>query len=289
MKPAAAMRRSEVLSTWEDSVEDARARLNENADFIVKPKRDTAARACCKSICPGNHRQWPSAPPREPLEQLIDYPRFTSRGGLKSKQGAGALAEARDRYPPRVAEPPESQWKIQCGQRRNSSTSLAGLLTEQARWAETEKLQRTSSRSNQTRSAIRRRQRLRPPSVPRTCFASSLFPRNAFREANASYASIDVREKNWDDKRRERLIANGWSRIFTPRCHRDVEKVVLSPEKSWRSRKERVGDKHYDHRACSKASSRPVLSYARKGTRRRAEQFKAAIPTNAETQRGKRR
>jgi len=255
-------------STWEANVEDARARLNENRGLYREAEAGYRRARMLQIDSLGKSSTWPSAPPREQFELSIDY--LTAfEGRTKMKQGRHAEGEADVRRALLSRLRANGKYNVDTAQFINQ---FAFLLNEQARWAETEKLQRTVVEIYQT---LGYPDDTNASVGARNLLATSLFTQRRYDEANAIYASMDESMKNWDDKRRARY-RYGWSRIFTAYATRDLEKGIALAREYVALEKKRVGDKHYDT-AQAQAMFATGLVFARKDAEA-AELFKTAIP-----------
>lgn len=255
-------------SSWESNVEDARARLNESRGLYREAEAGFRRARSLMIDSMGKAPTWPSAPPREQFEQSADY--LTSfEGRTKYKQGRLAEAEIDIRRALLNRLKAVGKYNVDTAQ---IMLTFAGLLSEQARWVESEKLLRTVIDIYQT---LGYPEDTNNSVGARNLLASSLYTQRRYDEANVIYASIDEATKNWDDKRRTRF-QYGWSRIFTAYFTRDLEKGIALAREFVAIEKKRVGDKHYDT-ALAQAMLGTGLVFARKDSEA-AEQFKPSIP-----------
>ena len=135
-----------VRSSWDASIEDARARLNENRGLYREAEAGFRRARAQQIDAMGKAHTWQSAPPREQFEQSIDY--LTAfEGRTKYKQGRLAEAEIDIRR--------ALLSRLKANGKYNQDTAqiitiFARLMNEQARWADSEKLLRTALEIYQT-------------------------------------------------------------------------------------------------------------------------------------------
>ncbi|HKY85496.1 MAG TPA: hypothetical protein VJL90_01910, partial [Pseudorhodoplanes sp.] len=255
-------------SSWEASVEDAQARLNENRGFYREAEAGFRRAKAQQIDAIGKISTWPSAPPRDQFEQSIDY-LGAFEGRAKYKQGKLAEAEIDIRR--------ALLSRLKANGKYNPDTAqivmiFARLMNEQARWADSEKLLRTAIDIYQT---LGYPDDINAIVTARYLLAAALYTQRRYDEANAVYASLDDAMKNWDEKRQIRF-RYGWSRIFSAYFTRDIEKGIALAREYVTVEKKRVGDKHHDT-VMARAILGAGLAFARKDAEA-AEHFKASIP-----------
>lgn len=255
-------------SSWEASVEDAQARLNENRGFYREAEAGFRRAKAQQIDAIGKISTWPSAPPRDQFEQSIDY-LGAFEGRAKYKQGKLAEAEIDIRR--------ALLSRLKANGKYNPDTAqivmiFARLMNEQARWADSEKLLRTAIDIYQT---LGYPDDINAVVTARYLLAAALYTQRRYEEANTVYASLDEAMKSWNEKRQVRF-RYGWSRIFSAYFTRDIEKGIALAREYVTVEKKRVGDKHHDT-IMARAILGAGLAFARKDAEA-AEHFKDSIP-----------
>ena len=255
-------------TAWESNMEEARARIAEargryaEAEASFRKARIATVDAMAKSVT------WQSAPPRWTFENNIDW-LSAAEGRAKYKQGRLAEAEVDIRRALLSA--------LKTAGKYNANTAqiiliFGGVLNEQARYAEAEKLARAAieiydalgygtSSVNYVGALAQR--------------AGNLYSQRQFDEANALFTEIDNAIRDWEPKRAARFKYS-WARIFTALFTRDLPKGIELAREHLAREKARAGEKHYDT-ALARAVLATGLTFA-KNDGEATQEFKLALP-----------
>lgn len=150
--------------------------------------------------------------------------------------------------------------------------TLAFLMSEQARWAEAEKLLRTTL---EVWEAIGYSKTAAGYVGTLNQLAVSQFSQRRYQDAKKLFLEVDASIAGWEPLRRERF-QYGWSRAFTDYFTRDVEKGIATARAFAEIERKRKGDKHADT-AMARAVLAAGLGYAKQDAEALAE-FRAAMP-----------
>jgi CHAT domain-containing protein len=258
----------DAAQAWEASVANGDARLFEaqgrfrDAELAYHRSSELTRIALAKSP------SWKSPPPMGSMEATIDT-MTASEGRMKAKQGRLAEGEVDIRRALLSRLRNAGKYNLSSAQ---MAGTLAGLLSEQSRYAEAEQLARTEVEIERTLGYA--------DSAPVMAFAlnrlaSTLFSQNRWDQAGEIYATLDDAIKDWEPLQRDR-IQLGWSRIFTNYYTRKVAAGIELAQTNVEHTKARVGDKHFDY-----AMAQAILATGYVFARRDAEAmqlFNAALP-----------
>jgi CHAT domain-containing protein len=192
-----------------------------------------------------------------------------SQARMKAKQGRLAEAEADARRA--LLSRLKDQGKF------NPSTpkfimGLAGIMVEQGRYADAEKLTRVSIDINRTVGVAEEAQ---STASLLSALGGILNLQRKFQEAARVYAELDKAIANWDPQRRQVFDLNG-SRIYSLYASGRIETGISAAQALLRREIRRVGENHFDT-----AAARGILAmgYSKAGRdAEAAQEFRTAIP-----------
>ena len=243
------------VTGWESTVEQGNARLLEargryrDAELGYERSAVLLRDALVKSA------SWPNPPPKGSMESTIDF--LTAFAGMvKMRQGRLSEAEADVRRA--LLGRLKAVGKYH-GETAQITTMLAGVLSEQARFADAEQIARTSVDIYRSLGF--------PADAPLHAsalnqLASTLFSQRRWDDAEEIYATLDEATRNWEQTRRDR-IRLGWARIFTNYFTRKVSAGIELAQLNVARAKERVGEKHFDY-AMAQATLGTGFAFARR-------------------------
>jgi CHAT domain-containing protein len=242
-------------SSWEASVENGRARLlnargnYREAELAFRKSqillRDSLAKA----------PNWPNRPPADSIESAIDFA-LNYEGQAKARQGRLKEAEADIRRAMLSRLKTVGKYHPDTAQITNS---LASLLSEQARFAEAERLARASVEIYQ---ALGYPEESTIHAFSLNQLASTLYSQRKWDDAAQIYDRVDAAIANWEPARAARLRL-GFARIFTSYFTKKRELGIELARQLVERETNRAGEKHADS-AMANAILAAGLAYARR-------------------------
>jgi CHAT domain-containing protein len=242
-------------SSWEANVEYGRARVLQargnyrDAELAFRKAQTLQRDAITKSP------KWPSRPATDIMESSIDF-MLNYEGQSKARQGRLNEAEADIRRALLSRLKTVGKYHPDIAQITNS---LAGLLSEQARFGEAEQLARTSVDIYQALGA--------PEESTIHAFAlnqlaATLYSQRKYDDAAAIYDRLDAATRNWEPSRAARLRL-GFARIYTSYVAKRTDQGIELARQLVDRETRRVGDKHVDS-AMANAILGAGLTFARR-------------------------
>ena len=256
-------------SNWASNVENGNARLF-NARGQYREAEGAYRRAhVLQQDALNRSAAWPSKPAADALESTIDF-LIAAEGQMKSRQRMLAEGEADVRrallnrlktvgkYHPSTAQ---------------ISIALAGMISEQARFAEAEQLGRTAVEIYRALGY--------PEGAPLHAealnrVAISLYSQRRWDQAAEIFAALDIATQDWELSRRERIRLS-WARINNNYMTGNIDAGIEMAKAQAARIKQHSGEKHFDY-AMAQATVGAGLVYARRSNEA-AEVFKAVLPT----------
>lgn len=255
-------------STWSASVENARGRILEARGRLAEAEAAHQRYVGFERDALVKSKTWPNPPQPGGMESAIDFG-LSSLGRVKANQGRVAEGESDVRRALLSRLKAVGKYHVDTAQ---IIENLAGVLIDQSRFPEVEKLARTSLEIYETLGYA--------PDSPHRVRATnrlgiSLFSQGRYADAKQLFDQVDVATKSWPPERSIGL-RTGWSRIVVDYNTRNVESGIARAREQLAFQRGRKGDSHYDT-AMARATLGTGLSYARRDADALAE-YKLAMP-----------
>ncbi len=255
-------------SSFESNVENAKARVLEARGRYAEAEVAYQRFLALDRDAMAKSKSWPSPPEPGGFEASIDFG-LASLGRVKADQGRVVEAESDVRRA--LLSRLKTVGKYN-GDTAQIIESLAGVLIDQSRYTEVEKLALTNLEIYEAlgyaQDSVHRVRSLYRLGV-------ALFAQRRYNDAKVQFALIDTATRGWPP-RRSTGFRTSWSRVFVEYYTRNVEAGVELAREHLAFQRDKKGDQHYDT-AMARAALASGLTYARRDAEALVE-FQLAMP-----------
>ena len=255
-------------TAWEGDVEHGNARVLQARGRYREAELAYRKAQVLLRDAVGKSASWPNPPPRAGFESTVDF-LLAYEGQAKARQGRLSEAEADTRRALLSRLKAVGKYHPDTAQ---ITAMLANVLSEQARFAESEKLARTTV---DIYRAVGYPEDTTVHAFALNQLAATLFSQRKWNEAAEIYDKVDAASTNWEATRAARLRF-GWSRIFTSYFTGKTDAGIELARQLVERETKRAGDKHFDS-AMAHAILATGLTYARRDPEA-LQEYKIALP-----------